>query len=116
MIIVSLMQLWSRRSGPEKLCFEFWRQLCYELIGRQRRIVFITKSAVKACARLVFTKAMFFICRYLCYKNDLNPLDTSGLTVNKRLSGEKLDNKVILHVFSAADEDGVCSKLLFNVS
>ena len=102
--------------------------LCYELIGPWGRTVFNVKPAVddlsevspaesKATNGYVFTKAMFFICRYLCYKKTfsqpapirgVHQYNWCGYDLENMVSTEKLGMIVRPYLFvCAADGDGV---------
>ena len=102
--------------------------LCYELIGPWGRTVFNVKPAVEdlpevspaesnATNGYVFTKAMFFICRYLwCKKTVGQPApirgehqyNWCGYDRKKKISTEQSAMTVRLYLFvCAADGDGV---------
>jgi len=102
--------------------------LCYELIGPWGRTVFNVKPAVedlpevspaesKATNGYVFTKAMFFICRYLWCKKAVgqpapirgeHQYNWCGYDRKKMVSTENLGMTVRLYLFvCAADGDGV---------
>lgn len=57
------------------------------------RIVFIAKLADNTCRRLVCTKAISFICRYLCYIG--LSVRFAYMTVEK-ICEERLDTKAVL--------------------
>ncbi|UCE99408.1 MAG: hypothetical protein JSV82_09660 [Planctomycetota bacterium] len=50
----------------------------YELSYASERIVLVIKSVEATCLEVVFTKALFFICRYLRYKNTGGHPDIPG--------------------------------------
>ena len=80
-------------------------------MGSQGRIAFVSKSAEAIAVKLVFAKAILFICRYLRYRRpavvpvrrDFQP---SGPIVERSIRN-KVGYSGQTVFFSAADGDGV---------